>query len=91
MEIDLNISERGFVELTKVVIHTLWFLEFSLMIVIHTAKKMISFQKLAFFIGINVCGAFDFSNLHGMRMQAASLDELPPGIYIVGGKKVVIK
>ena len=31
------------------------------------------------------------SNLHGMRMQAASLDELPPGIYIVGGKKVVIK
>ena len=30
-------------------------------------------------------------NLNGMRMQAASLDELPSGIYIVSGKKVVIK
>ena len=28
-------------------------------------------------------------NLVGMRMQAASLDELPSGIYIIGGKKVV--
>ena len=30
-------------------------------------------------------------NLNGMRMRAASLDELPSGIYIVSGKKVVIK
>ncbi len=30
-------------------------------------------------------------NLKGMRVQGASLDELPSGIYIVGGKKVVIK
>ena len=28
-------------------------------------------------------------NLNGMRMQAASLDELPSGIYIVDSKKVV--
>ena len=28
-------------------------------------------------------------NLLGVRMQAASLDELPSGIYIIGGKKVV--
>ena len=28
-------------------------------------------------------------NLHGMRLSAASLDELPAGIYIVGGKKIV--
>ena len=26
-------------------------------------------------------------NLHGMRMSATSLDELPAGIYIIGGKK----
>ena len=30
-------------------------------------------------------------NINGMRMQATSLDQLPSGIYIVGGKKVVIK
>ncbi|MCR5131296.1 MAG: endo-1,4-beta-xylanase [Prevotella sp.] len=30
-------------------------------------------------------------NLNGMRMKAISLDELPSGIYIVSGKKVVIK
>lgn len=30
-------------------------------------------------------------NLNGMRMSATSLDNLPSGIYIVGGKKVVIK
>lgn len=30
-------------------------------------------------------------NLHGMRMSATSLDELPNGIYVVNGKKVVIK
>ena len=30
-------------------------------------------------------------NLSGMRMKATSLDELPSGIYIVSGKKVVIK
>ncbi len=29
-------------------------------------------------------------NLYGMRMQAASPDELPSGIYIVSGKKVVV-
>ena len=28
-------------------------------------------------------------NLNGMRMQATSLDELPAGIYIVNGKKIV--
>ncbi len=28
-------------------------------------------------------------NLNGLRMQATSLDELPSGIYIVNGKKVV--
>jgi len=28
-------------------------------------------------------------NLVGVRMQATSLDELPSGIYIIGGKKVV--
>jgi hypothetical protein len=28
-------------------------------------------------------------NLNGMRMQASSLDELPQGLYIVDGKKVV--
>lgn len=28
-------------------------------------------------------------NLVGMRIQAASFDELPSGIYIIGGKKVV--
>ena len=30
-------------------------------------------------------------NLQGMRISATSLDELPSGIYIVNGKKVVIK
>ena len=30
-------------------------------------------------------------NLNGMRMSATSLDELPAGIYIVNGKKVVTK
>lgn len=30
-------------------------------------------------------------NINGMRMQATSLDQLPSGIYIAGGKKVVIK
>ncbi|MCR4853277.1 MAG: endo-1,4-beta-xylanase [Prevotella sp.] len=30
-------------------------------------------------------------NLNGMRMQASSLDELPSGVYVVSGKKVVIK
>jgi GH35 family endo-1,4-beta-xylanase len=30
-------------------------------------------------------------NLKGMRMSATSLDELPAGIYIVNGKKVVTK
>nr|UMW88595.1 xylanase [uncultured bacterium] len=30
-------------------------------------------------------------NLNGVRMSATSLDELPLGIYIVNGKKVVIK
>lgn len=28
-------------------------------------------------------------NLHGMRLSATSLDELPSGLYIVNGKKVV--
>ena len=28
-------------------------------------------------------------NLNGMRMQATSLDELPSGLYIVDGKKIV--
>ena len=28
-------------------------------------------------------------NLNGVRMQAASLDDLPSGIYIVDGKKVI--
>ena len=30
-------------------------------------------------------------NLNGMRMSATSLDELPAGIYISNGKKVLIK
>ena len=30
-------------------------------------------------------------NIQGMRMSAASLDQLPCGIYIVNGKKVVVK
>lgn len=30
-------------------------------------------------------------NLNGMRLSATSLDELPSGLYIVNGKKVVIK
>jgi GH35 family endo-1,4-beta-xylanase len=30
-------------------------------------------------------------NLNGIRMSATSLDELPAGLYIVDGKKVVIK
>ena len=28
-------------------------------------------------------------NLNGVRMQATSMDQLPPGLYIVNGKKVV--
>ena len=28
-------------------------------------------------------------NLNGTRMQATGLDELPSGLYIVNGKKVV--
>ena len=28
-------------------------------------------------------------NLNGMRMQANSLEELPAGIYIIDGKKVI--
>ena len=28
-------------------------------------------------------------NLQGMRLSASSLDELPSGLYIVNGKKVV--
>ena len=28
-------------------------------------------------------------NLNGMRMQTTSFDELPSGLYIVNGKKVV--
>ena len=28
-------------------------------------------------------------NLNGVRMQAKSLDELPSGLYIVDGKKIV--
>ena len=30
-------------------------------------------------------------NMQGVRMSATSLDQLPCGIYIVGGKKVVVK
>ena len=30
-------------------------------------------------------------NLNGMRMQATSLSDLPSGLYVVGGKKVVVK
>ena len=30
-------------------------------------------------------------NLNGMRMRAASLEELPSGIYVVSGKKVVVE
>ena len=30
-------------------------------------------------------------NMNGVRMQASSLSELPTGIYIVDGKKVVIR
>jgi hypothetical protein len=30
-------------------------------------------------------------NLNGMRLSATSLDELPSGLYIVNGKKVVKK
>jgi hypothetical protein len=28
-------------------------------------------------------------NLNGMRMQATSIDELPSGLYIIDGKKIV--
>ena len=28
-------------------------------------------------------------NLNGMRLSATSLDELPSGLYIVNGKKIV--
>lgn len=45
--------------------------------------------------GVEADKALDTSkgiyNLVGMCMSATSLDELPSGIYIVGGKKVVIK
>ena len=30
-------------------------------------------------------------NLQGIRLAATSLDELPAGLYIVNGKKVIIK
>ena len=30
-------------------------------------------------------------NLNGVRLSATSLDELPAGIYISNGKKIVIK
>ena len=30
-------------------------------------------------------------NIQGVSMSATSLDELPCGIYIVNGKKVVVK
>ena len=45
--------------------------------------------------GVETDKAVDTSNgiynLNGMRMSATSLDELPAGIYIVNGKKVVTK
>ncbi len=45
--------------------------------------------------GVKTDKAVDTSNgiynLNGMRMSATSLDELPAGIYIVNGKKVVTK
>ena len=45
--------------------------------------------------GIEADNTIDISrgifNMQGMRMSATSLDELPCGIYIVGGKKVVVK
>ncbi len=46
-------------------------------------------------IGIEANNAIDtphsIYNLHGVRMSATSLDKLPRGFYIVGGKKVVVK
>ena len=45
--------------------------------------------------GIEADNTIDISrgifNMQGMRMSATSLDELPCGIYIVNGKKVVVK
>ena len=45
--------------------------------------------------GVEADKAIDTSkgiyNLSGMRMSATSLDELPAGLYIVNGKKVVIR
>ena len=45
--------------------------------------------------GVETDKAVDTSNgiynLNGMRMSATSLDELPAGIYIVNGKKIVTK
>ena len=45
--------------------------------------------------GVKADKAIDTSkgiyNLSGMRMSATSLDELPAGLYMVDGKKVVIK
>ena len=45
--------------------------------------------------GIEADDTIDISkgiyNMQGVRMSATSLDQLPCGIYIVGGKKVVVK
>ena len=45
--------------------------------------------------GIEADNTIDISkgiyNMQGVRMSATSLDQLPCGIYIVGGKKVVVK
>ena len=45
--------------------------------------------------GIEADNTIDMSkgiyNIQGVRMAATSLDELPQGIYIVNGKKVVVK